>query len=212
MNSFVKSSLIFIGGFASGVAAAYFAATHFLEIEFIDNDQEDDKQEETSTDEPAEIEKVEEPAKEVNTETSQADPFGETYKGIEGNDHYVDYTRLLETVKYNTDPESDDIYDNVIPDDVDIFGDPIQDPVIVNGNEFGQDLDYDEITLRYYEKQALLTDDWDEVVENIEDTVGVEAMEKLREGDSDAVYVKNDRLKAYYEIVCHAEDYPGISG
>lgn len=212
MNSFVKSSLIFIGGFASGVAAAYFAATHFLEIEFIDNDQEDDKQEETSTDEPAEIEKVEEPAKEVNTETSQADPFGETYKGVEGNDHYIDYTQLLEKVTYNTDPESDDIYDNVIPDDVDIFGDPIQDPVIVNGNEFGQDLDYDEITLRYYEKQALLTDDWDEAVENIEGTVGVEAMEKLREGDSDAVYVKNDRLKAYYEIVCHTEDYPGISG
>ena len=209
MNSFVKSSLIFIGGFASGVAAAYFVATHFLEIEFINDDQEDDKQEEISEDEPEEIE---EQTKEVNTETSQADPFGETYKGVEDNDHYVDYTRLLKNLKYNTDPESDDIYDNVIPDDVDIFGDPIQEPVIVNGNDFGQDLDYDEITLRYYEKQDLLTDDWDEAVENIENTVGAEAMEKLRKGDSDAVYVKNDRLKAYYEIVCHIEDYPGISG
>ena len=212
MNSFVKSSLIFIGGFASGVATAYFVATHFLEIEFIDNDQEDDKQEETSTDESEEIEKL--PTEEVkaSVETSQADPFGEAYKGVEGNDHYVDYTRLLEKVKYNTDPESDDLYDNVIPDDVDIFGDPIQEPVIVNGNDFGQDLDYAEITLRYYEKNDLLTDDWDEPVEDIERTVGNEAMEQLRKGDSDSVYVKNDRLKAYFEIVCHVEDYPGISG
>lgn len=204
MNSFVKSSLIFIGGFASGVAAAYFVATHFLEIEFID----DDEPEENSAGEPEEIE---EQVVEETTETSQADPFSETYKGVEDNDHYVDYTNLLK-VNYNTDPESDDIYDNVIPDDVDIFGDPIQEPVIVNGNDFGQDLEYDEITLRYYEKQDLLTDDWDEAVENIENTIGVEAMEKLRKGDSDAVYVKNDRLKAYYEIVCHIEDYPGISG
>lgn len=204
MNSFVKSSLIFIGGFTSGVAAAYFVATHFLEIEFID----DDETEENSAGEPEEIE---EQVVEETTETSQADPFSETYKGVEDNDHYVDYTNLLK-VNYNTNPESDDIYDNVIPDDVDIFGDPIQEPVVVNGNDFGQDLEYDEITLRYYEKQDLLTDDWDEAVENIENTVGVEAMEKLRKGDSDAVYVKNDRLKAYYEIVCHIEDYPGISG
>lgn len=213
MNSFVKSSLIFIGGFASGVAAAYFVATHFLEIEFID----DNEPEENSESEPEEIsenepEKIEEQTKEVNTETSQADPFGEAYKGVEDNDHYVDYTRLLEKVKYNTDPESDDLYDNVIPDDVDIFGDPIEKPMGVDDVEFGQDFDYDEITLRYYEKQGLLTDDWDETVEDIENTVGNEAMEKLRKGDSDAVYVKNDRLKTYYEIVCHTEDYPGISG
>lgn len=204
MNSFVKSSLIFIGGFASGVAAAYFVATHFLEIEFIDDDEPEENSE-------GESEEIEEQVVEETTETSQADPFSETYKGVEDNDHYVDYTNLLK-VNYNIDPESDDLYDNVIPDDVDIFGDPIQEPVIVNGNDFGQDLEYDEITLRYYEKQDLLTDDWDEAVENIENTIGVEAMEKLRKGDSDAVYVKNDRLKAYYEIVCHIEDYPGISG
>ena len=211
MNSFVKSTLVFIGGFAAGVASAYLAATHFLDIEFVNEEPEPEKSPDGNSENSSE-ESEASTEKEQNDEEALADPFSESYAGVEGNDHYVDYTKLLNKVKYNTDPESDDLYDNVIPEDVDIFGDPIAKPIVVDSVEFGQDFDYDEITLRYYEKQGMLTDDWDEPIENIEDTVGNEAMEKLRKGDSDAVYVKNDRLKAYYEIVCHIEDYPGISG
>lgn len=209
MNSFVKSTLIFVGGFAAGVTSAYLAATHFLDIEFINEEPESEKSPGGDLKKPNEDISENE---EATNEEAPIDPFSESYQGIEGNDHYVDYTRLLKEIKYNTDPESDDLYDNVIPENVDIFGDPLAKPVVVNDIEFGREFDYDEITFRYYEKQQLLTDDWDEPIENIEDTVGNEAMEKLRKGDSDAVYVKNDRLKAYYEIVCHVEDYPGISG
>ena len=211
MKKFVKSSLIFLGGFAAGVATAYLAATHLLDIEFIDEKSEatenkTDSHQKEKTD-------ISEPVKEeLTNENTPIDPFTESYKAVEENDHYVDYTKLLNQVKYNTDPESDDIYDNIIPDNVDIFGDPLATSILVDDSEFGKDLEYDEITIRYYEKNDLLTDDWDYPIENIEATIGNEAMEKLRKGDSDAVYVRNDRLKAYYEIVCHVEDYPGISG
>lgn len=211
MNSFVKSTLIFIGGFAAGVASAYLAANHFLDIEFVNEESGSEKSPDGNSDNQSKDSGLTEETSKTDDEKI-VDPFSETYKGVEENDHYVDYTKLLNKVKYNTDPESDDLYDNIIPTDVDIFGDPIAKPIVVDDVEFGQEFDYDEITIRYYEKQGLLTDDWDMPIEDIENTIGNEAMEKLRKGDSDAVYVKNDRLKAYYEIVCHVEDYPGISG
>lgn len=201
MKTWIKSSLIFLGGFASGVATAYLVATHFLDIEFVEEDSK------KTDDDVSDIK----PKPDEQEKSSNSDPFKETYKSVEDNDHYVDYSKLLAKAKFNTDPESDDIYDNVIPDDVDIFGDPIEIKLITD-KEFGNDPDYDEIDLRYYENQQLLTDDWDVPVENIEGTVGKEAMDKLHEGNSDVVYVRNHRLKADYEIACYSEDYPGISG
>lgn len=200
MKSWIKSSLIFVGGFASGVATAYFLATRFLDIEFIEEESEEidaKNDDEQKTEEEPKVE--------------NSDPFKETYKSVEDNGNYVDYSKLLAKANFDTSPESDDIYDNVIPDDVDIFGDPV-DIKIISSTEYGTDPYYDEIDLRYYVNQQLLTDDWDVPIENIEDTIGKEAMEKLHEGNSDVVYVRNHRLKADYEIACYDEDYPGISG
>lgn len=211
MNSFVKSSLIFLGGFATGIGTAYIVATQFFDFEYVDENSKSEKSPDGNLEKP--IETYSDPDKNEDIlEDTPADAFKESYQAIESNDHYIDYTKLLKQITYNTDSESDDIYDNIIPDNVDIFGDPLDSPVLIKDIEYGRELEYDEITIRYYEKQDLLTDDWDEPIENIEDTVGHDALEKLRKGDSDAVYVRNDRLKVYYEIVCHIEDYPGISG
>lgn len=203
MNPIIKSTLLFFGGFAVGIGTAYLAATYFFDFEFIDEKTESEK----SPDE-----KIEKPIEKVEDEEPKANPFSDTYQGVDDEVHYVDYTHLLKKIDYNTDSESDDIYDNIIPENVDIFGDPLATPVVIKDIEFGRDFEYDEMTIRYYEKQDLLTDDWDEPIENIEDTIGHDALEKLRKGDSDAVYVRNDRLKVYYEVVCHIEDYPGVSG
>lgn len=200
MKSWIKSSLIFVGGFASGVATAYFLATRFLDIEFIEEDSEE-----------TDVKNDDEQKAEEEPKVDNSDPFKETYKSVEDNGNYVDYSKLLAKANFDTSPESDDIYDNVIPDDVDIFGDPV-DIKIISSTEYGTDPYYDEIDLRYYGNQQLLTDDWDVPIENIEDTIGKEAMEKLHEGNSDVVYVRNHRLKADYEIACYDEDYPGISG
>ena len=96
--------------------------------------------------------------------------------------------------------------------EVHIFDDKNVDakPEIIPSNEYGIDTDYSEIELRFYLDSQLITDDWDIPLENMEDTVGPTALPYMCENPDATLYVRNDRLKAYYEIVPMSYDYPGI--
>lgn len=201
MQNWIKGTLIFVGGFASGVAASYLAARHFLDIQWVESDD-------TPEEEP--VEDKEESDKDISNESEKPkDALAEKYDGVEDNPDYVNYNKLR--ADYNTDPESDDIYDNVMPEDVDIYGDP-KDPYVIDEKTFGEIYDYDETYIKFYANDELLTDDWDYPIDDEIAVIGEEAKKKLQEGDSDVVYVKNDKLKAYYRIAVQHEDYPGISG
>lgn len=71
---------------------------------------------------------------------------------------------------------------------------------VINPNEFGDILDYDQIELTYY-SDGVLCDNRDELVEDIEATVGLDFATHFGEYEDDAVHIKNDKLKAYYEII-----------
>ena len=59
-----------------------------------------------------------------------------------------------------------------------------------------------------------MTDDWDNVIEDVEEMVGEESLKHFGDygDDQDTVYVRNDNHKSVYEILraeqCFSDKYP----
>lgn len=205
MSNALKNAFIFLGGMASGVAASYLVATYVIGIEWVvvDGDEEAEQASEVSEvkadDKGTPIEPKPEPATKQDALTG--------YTNIEDNPSFVDYTGKIAKPVHVEEEELE------APPKVEIFGDPTAQPYMCDSLEYGADVEYDEIELYFYEKDALVTDCWNYPVEDIEGTIGNAAyLELCNGGDPDVIYVKNDRLKSYYEITKQIEDYPGISG
>lgn len=70
---------------------------------------------------------------------------------------------------------------------------------VISPDDYGNMDDYELVTLTYY-ADGVLTDTWDTVIEDIEDTVGTASLETFGEFEKDTVYVRNHREKIDYEI------------
>lgn len=66
--------------------------------------------------------------------------------------------------------------------------------------EFGEDEEYDKIELSYF-ADGVLADDLEEKVDDYADAVGKNFADHFGEFEPDSVYVRNDRRKAYFEIL-----------
>ena len=84
-------------------------------------------------------------------------------------------------------------------------------PRVISPEEFGDQDGYDQISLTYYADKTL-TDDRDRAMDEneIDDTVGKENLNRFGEYEPDSVFVRNDRLKADYEILLDARTYAEV--
>lgn len=80
---------------------------------------------------------------------------------------------------------------------------------IIPPEAFGELDEYDQISLTYY-ADGVLADENDEVIDNGEEIVGKEALNRLGKYEDDSVFVRNDRLKTDYEILLDKRDYSEI--
>lgn len=76
----------------------------------------------------------------------------------------------------------------------------IEEPEIISPDEFGEDEEYDTVSLLYF-ADNFLTDENYELVLDLENTITEEALDHFGEWEDDSVFVRNDRLKIYYEIL-----------
>ena len=79
-------------------------------------------------------------------------------------------------------------------------------PYVISPDEFGEFEDYRTINLSYYADEVLADED-DNIIEDIEGTVGEESLSHFGEYDDDAVHVRNDRIKCDYEILLDERFY-----
>ena len=77
---------------------------------------------------------------------------------------------------------------------------------MISPDEFGEFEDYRTINLSYYADEVLADED-DNIIEDIEGTVGEESLSHFGEYDDDAVHVRNDRIKCDYEILLDERFY-----
>jgi hypothetical protein len=79
-------------------------------------------------------------------------------------------------------------------------------PYVITPEEFGEFDDYRQIGLSYY-SDGILVDDDDDIIENVEEVVGLESLKHFGEYEDDAVHVRNDKFKCDYEILQIPERY-----
>ena len=87
-------------------------------------------------------------------------------------------------------------------------------PYVISPDEFDDMPDYDAVTLTYY-IDGVVTNMWDSPLDSdeVEELIGYESLEHFGdyEDDPDVVYVRNDRLKADYEILRDYRNYRDIT-
>lgn len=86
-----------------------------------------------------------------------------------------------------------------------------QEPRVISPDEFGDQDDYDEISLTYY-ADGTVTDDNDRPMDedDIEATIGKDSLTHFGEYEDDSVYVRNDFFKADYEILMDQRSYADV--
>ena len=67
--------------------------------------------------------------------------------------------------------------------------------------------EYETVSLTYYSKDNVLTDDNDEIVDDVDEIIGQDSLKHFGEYEDDSVYVRNDRRKCDYEILLDESDY-----
>lgn len=82
-------------------------------------------------------------------------------------------------------------------------------PYVIPPEEFGERDDYDKISLSYY-ADHILTDDNDEILEDVEGAIGFESLNHFGEYEDDSVFVRNERLKVDYEILLDQRKYSDV--
>lgn len=82
----------------------------------------------------------------------------------------------------------------------------MRNPYVIPPEEFGDIEEYDKIELTLYQDQ-ILADDMDELVENVEETIGFESLNHFGEYEDDSVFVRNDKMKCDYEILLDERTY-----
>jgi hypothetical protein len=83
---------------------------------------------------------------------------------------------------------------------------PSDKPYIISDDIFGEIDGYEIISLTLY-SDGHLADDDDRLIEDIENTVGNDAIRYFDKYEEDSVYVRNDRLKTDFEILLSQRSY-----
>ena len=115
--------------------------------------------------------------------------YSETLK----NEQYTDYTEVQTSMKF------DEEGDSTMADG----------PYIISPEDFGENDDYDVISLTYY-ADGVLADDRDMPVDDVTAIVGRDFASHFGEYEDDSVFVRNDELKADYEILRDVRKYDHV--
>ena len=83
-------------------------------------------------------------------------------------------------------------------------------PYIISPEDFGDYPDYETISLTYY-NDKVLTDEYNEIVDDIDDLIGEDSLNHFGEYEDDSVFVRNDALKVDYEILLDPANYRDIA-
>ena len=73
-------------------------------------------------------------------------------------------------------------------------------PYVISPDDFDEHDDYEVVSLVYY-SDKVLTDEDDNVIEDVEGMVGEESLNHFGEYEDDSVFVRNDERKTDYEIL-----------
>lgn len=129
-------------------------------------------------------------AEETKEEVKEAEETKEETVKFDRNT-YINYNKMAreyQTSKYST------------------FAD---DPYIIDPEEFGENPEYDTMTLTYF-ADGVLVDDVDDLVDEPDVVVGLENLKVLGDYGASSVYIRNDIYRTDYEVIKDDWNYSDI--
>lgn len=85
-------------------------------------------------------------------------------------------------------------------------------PYVISPEEFGEVFGYETVNLSFYAGDNVLTDELDDIIYDVEGTVGLDFADHFGEYEDDSVHVRNDKLKIDYEILLDPSSYEALVG
>ena len=85
----------------------------------------------------------------------------------------------------------------------------VKKPYVISPYDYGEADDYETESLIYY-ADGVLTDDDNNPIEDVEGTVGKDALNHFGEYEDDSVFVRNERLKIDYEILLDSSKFADL--
>jgi hypothetical protein len=82
-------------------------------------------------------------------------------------------------------------------------------PYVISPDEYGEFEGYDTETLTYY-ADGVLTDDQDNIIDDVDGLVGEASLKTFGKYEDDAVHVRNDALKTDYEILADVRTFAAV--
>lgn len=139
---------------------------------------------------------ISEPEKKETAEVHiEKDPLMENLRKVVNQAGYTDYSNI-NNPKPKEEPEPE------VDEDT---------PYVISPEELGDQIGYDAISINYY-ADGVVADDSDEIMEDVENTLGIDFSNHFGEYDNDVVCVRNPRLKIDYEICRDNRTYVAVVG
>lgn len=114
-------------------------------------------------------------------------------------DEYQKFTDNLSYTNYSNMSKSNETEDR-----------SVDKPYVIPPEEFGEMDDYEKISLSYY-ADGVLADDMGELVDDVDDIVGLDSLTHFGEYEDDSVFVRNDVRKCDYEILLEPGNYSDLN-
>ena len=205
MNNKITSFMIFI--FGAAVGSGCNMAVRKKKYEQIAQEEIDSVKETFSRNAKLEIKSKD---NEKDNETEENNNTRTIAEKAKDKPSVVEYAAWLRKRGYTNYSDIDSLSEDSNASEEEVDENMINDkPYIISPDEVGDFYDYDIISLTYYADQVLVDED-DELVEDIEETVGFESLNTFGEYEDDCVFVRNDRLKCYYEILLDKRKYSDV--
>ena len=179
MNGTIKAILVFAAGAAVGVAASW----KYFDTKYSKIAQE-------------EIDSVKEVYSKKQNQKNEID----ISEPVISEEDVSKYKGCIIEEGYSDLSDEDEVTANVIPipPAEEIIG--TDEPYVISPEEFGEIDSYTLIGFTYY-ADCVLTDENDEIVEDVDKVIGWDSLNCFGEYEDDSVHVRNDRLRCDYEII-----------
>jgi hypothetical protein len=117
------------------------------------------------------------------------------------NETKGEYVDILKNGGYISSTDAEESRDNIMTNKT-------QKPYVISPDEFGEN-DYKIMSLTYY-ADHILADDADEIVEDVDDIVGIDSLDTFGDYEDDSVFVRNEYLETDFEILLDTRNYKDI--
>ena len=132
-------------------------------------------------------------AQELATKAKEKTDVSEYATKLTDMGYRTDYFKANIDAERREESEEKDVLDSDILE-------PEHGIFVIPPDEFGEIDDYDTTSLFYY-ADGFLADEDNDLVIDLENTIGEDALDHFGEWEDDSVFVRNDILKIYYEIL-----------